>query len=145
MAPDAALDLCRERLQWAAASYGGSDLGFVVEAINQVDMPGYLLSTPETAAALVEDVASPWVGLQFDAYHAGMIGRELREALAAQLPLIRHVQLADAPGRHEPGTGRLDLTGLLHDLDAGGYDGWVGCEYRPTKATEATLGWMRRT
>ena len=142
---ETALDLCRERLQWAAASYGGSQLGFLVEAINPLDMPGYALSTPDAAAALVEDVAHSRVRLQFDAYHAGMVGRDPREVLAAQRPLIGHVQVADVPGRHEPGTGRLDLIGLLSDLDASGYDGWVGCEYQPTRATEETLEWMRRT
>lgn len=134
---------CRERLDWACRTFGGPELSFVVEAINGQDMPGYLLAEPQAAADLVGSVGSPWLGVQFDAYHAGMVGLDPRAVLAEQAGLIRHVQVADVPGRHEPGTGGLDLIGLLEDLDAHGFTGWVGCEYRPSADTESALGWMR--
>lgn len=112
----------------------------LVEAINGIDMPGYFASTPDVAASLVKAAGSPAVRLQLDQYHASMIGEDPRETLRRHFPLIAHVQIADVPGRHEPGTGTQPIAQLLRDLDALGYGGFVGLEYKPL----AGLGWLSR-
>ena len=85
---------------------------------------------------------APNAGLQYDIYHAAMMGEDPVEGLARFAPVIRHVQFADAPGRHEPGTGRVDIAACFARLDALGYAGWTAAEYRPSKATVETLGWL---
>jgi|HubBroStandDraft_6_1064221.scaffolds.fasta_scaffold174885_2 hydroxypyruvate isomerase len=115
----------------------------LVEAINNVDMPGYWASTVATAAGLVQTVNHPSVRLQLDQYHAAMAGEDARECLRTYLPLIAHVQIADVPGRHEPGTGSQPIGDFLRDLDRLGYEGFVGLEYRPLADTASSLEWMR--
>ena len=141
--PATAWERSLERLRWATAQFGGPGLSFVVEAINPTDMPGYLLGEPARAARLVWESQAAWLGVQFDAYHAAMVGQDPRACWVEQAGLVRHVQIADVPGRHEPGTGTADLTVFLAGLDAEGYTGWVGCEYHPsTPLTENPLGWL---
>ena len=114
-----------------------------VEALNARDVPGYLLDTTASAMRLIRDVGAPNLYLQFDVYHAQMAGEDLFAALEAAGDTIGHVQIADVPGRHEPGTGGIDFELLLKRLDAFGYSGWVGCEYRPLGDTRQGLGWAR--
>jgi len=114
----------------------------VVEAINPVDVPGFGLPSVADAAAFLDRArddtgAEAW--LSFDAYHAAMAGEDLDELVDRFGDRIGHVQLADVPGRHEPGTGRLDLASLLGRLESMGYAGWVGLEYVPTMASTASL------
>jgi len=116
----------------------------LVEAINNVDIPGYWAGTVAVAAGLVEAVDHPNVRLQLDQYHAAMAGEDAIECLRTYLPLVAHVQIADAPGRHEPGTGVQPITGFLGELDRLGYDGFVGLEYRPLVDTASSLLWLRR-
>lgn len=115
----------------------------LIEALNDVDFPGYWASTVATAARLVEAVNHPSVRLQLDQYHAAMAGEDARECLRAYLPLVAHVQIADVPGRHEPGTGSQPIGDFLRDLDRLGYEGFVGLEYRPLVDTASSLEWMR--
>ncbi len=115
----------------------------LIEALNDVDFPGYWASTVATAARLVETVNHPSVRLQLDQYHAAMAGEDARECLQAYLPLVAHVQIADVPGRHEPGTGSQPIGDFLRDLDRLGYEGFVGLEYRPLEDTASSLVWMR--
>jgi hydroxypyruvate isomerase len=115
----------------------------LIEAINNVDTPGYWASTVATAAGLVQSVGHPSVRLQLDQYHAAMAGEDARECLRTYLPLIAHVQIADVPGRHEPGTGSQPIIDFLGDLDRLGYEGFVGLEYRPLVDTASSLEWMR--
>jgi hydroxypyruvate isomerase len=115
----------------------------LVEAINNVDMPGYWASTVAAAAALVQSVDHPSVRLQLDQYHAAMAGEDAIECLHRYLPLIAHVQIADVPGRHEPGTGTQRIGDFLRELDGVGYQGFVGLEYRPLTDTPSSLEWMR--
>ncbi len=116
----------------------------LVENINTVDMPGYFADTVERAAALVQAVDRPNVRLQLDQYHVGMMGGDPRAALKQHRELVEHVQVADVPGRHEPGTGQQPIQAFLKDLDDLGYTGAVGLEYRPSASTEAALEWLPR-
>jgi hydroxypyruvate isomerase len=115
----------------------------LVEAINNVDSPGYWAGTVATAAALVETVNHPNVRLQLDQYHAAMAGEDAIECLRRYFPLVAHVQIADAPGRHEPGTGVQPIAAFLRELDHLGYAGFVGLEYRPLVDTASSLAWIR--
>jgi hydroxypyruvate isomerase len=115
----------------------------LVEAINNVDMPGYWANTVDAAADLVQTVGSPNVRLQLDQYHAAMAGEDAIDCLRRYFPLIRHVQIADVPGRHEPGTGTQPIGEFLGELDRLGYDGFVGLEYRPLVDTASSLAWIR--
>ncbi len=127
-------------LRFAARECALAGVDLVVEPINRVDVPGFAVATSDEAMALVGEVEG--LGLQYDLYHMAMAGEDLAEGLDRLAPAIRHVQFADAPGRHEPGTGRIDFPGLFARLDANGYRGWVSAEYRPAKRTEDTLGWL---
>lgn len=129
-------------LRYAAAELGRAGLSLVLEPINTVDVPGFVVARPAEGAALLAETGAPNVGLQYDIYHAAMMGEDPVEGLARFAPVIRHVQFADAPGRHEPGTGRVDIAACFARLDALGYAGWTAAEYRPTKATVETLGWL---
>jgi hydroxypyruvate isomerase len=115
----------------------------LVEAINNVDMPGYWANTVDAAADLVQTVDHPNVRLQLDQYHAAMAGEDAIDCLRRYFPLIAHVQIADVPGRHEPGTGTQPIEAFLSELDRLAYSGFVGLEYRPLVDTASSLDWMR--
>jgi hydroxypyruvate isomerase len=116
----------------------------LVEAINTVDMPGYFADTVDTAARLVRLAESPAVRLQLDQYHVGMMGGDALAALREYASLVEHVQIADVPGRHQPGTGNQPISAFLDELDRVGYTGFVGLEYRPLGTTEESLAWLPR-
>lgn len=119
------------------------DLQVMIEPINPRDMPGYFLNSFDLAADLIADLDLPNLKLQFDIYHRQIIHGDVLTALRELMPIIGHVQIASVPARHEPGTGELNDHLLLTELDALGYSGFVGCEYRPAGDTIAGLGWMR--
>lgn len=131
-----------ENLSWACDF--APDQSLTIEPINQHDMPGYFLSDFDLAARVIGAVGAPNLGLQFDAYHAHRITGDVAGTWAAHRELVRHVQFADHPGRHEPGTGEIDLTGFFDRLEADGFTGWVSAEYAPVGEVEAGLEWMRR-
>ena len=112
-----------------------------IEPINSYDMPGYFLNSLDTAMDVLRSVDHPAVGLQFDFYHQQIIAGDLTRSYTRAAPLIRHVQIAGAPHRNEPDAGECDPHYLLRMANALGYDGWVGCEYRPRGDTRAGLGW----
>jgi hydroxypyruvate isomerase len=130
-------------LRRAAPLAEQAGLELLVEPINATDMPGYLADTVERAVGLVEAAQSTAVRLQFDQYHVGMAGGDPVEALRQHFPLVAHVQIADVPGRHQPGTGTQPIGAFLAELDRLGYRGTVGIEYRPLGGTEESLGWLR--
>ena len=138
----------RERLvtnlRYAARELRGHGIELVVEPINDVDIPGFLVTRSPEAAGIITEVGEKNVGLQCDIYHTAMMRDDPGAILEQLLPVIRHVQFADAPGRHEPGTGTIDLPPLFELLDRLGYDGWVSAEYGPSRRTEDTLGWLPR-
>lgn len=116
----------------------------LIEPINTVDMPGYGLSSLGQAERVLDAVAHDNLWLQYDFYHMAMMGEALVENFERLLPRIAHVQIADMPGRHEPGTGEMDFGVVFAAIQRSGYGGWVGAEYRPLDGTSEGLEWMRR-
>ena len=131
-------------LRSAAAKAKTMGIRLLIEPLNSRDMPGYLLATAEQARQMIEQVGSDNLFLQMDLYHAQIMGGDLAERTRAHWPLIRHIQIAGVPGRHEPDVGEINYPYLFDLLDGLGYDGWIGCEYRPRGDTRASLGWARR-
>jgi hydroxypyruvate isomerase len=130
-----------ENLLLAADALAPQGVTVLVEPLNVHDVPSYLVGT----LAEVKDIVGRCrqrVGLQFDLYHVARMGLDPAAELKPLLPLIRHIQFADAPGRHEPGTGNLGFEAPLAVLDAGGYEGWLSAEYIPLAATSAGLTWL---
>lgn len=130
-----------ENLRFAAAVLGRAGIELVLEPLNTRDTPGFFVSTTREALALIDATGSPNLRLQYDIYHAQVMEGDLATTLATHLPRIGHIQFADNPGRHEPGSGEINFPFLFRHLDALGYAGWVGAEYRPATATEASFGW----
>lgn len=115
----------------------------MIEPINsRIDMPGYWLDDIAKGFRLLDAIDRPNVKLQYDIYHAQIIAGDLARTLEANLPRIGHIQIADNPGRHEPGSGEIHYPYLFELLDRLGYAGWLGCEYKPRTTTEAGLGWL---
>ncbi len=131
-------------LRYAADRLATVGATVMIEPINsRIDMPGYWLDSVDQGFRLLQAVDRENVKLQYDCYHAQIIAGDLTRTLAAHIRHIGHIQIADNPGRHEPGTGEINYAFLFEQLDQLGYDGWVGCEYKPLGATEAGLGWAR--
>lgn len=144
VAPEAVRRTFVANLRHAATRLGEAGLRLNIEAVNTRDIPGFWLSGTAQAAAVQDEVGAQNLFLQLDAYHARAMGEDLAGALERFLPRIGHVQVADHPGRHEPGTGETDFAAFFGLLDGGGYGGWVGCEYRPQGRTEDGLSWLAR-
>lgn len=117
----------------------------VIEAMNRIDMPDALLSDVDAAAALIRKHFPETARLMFDIYHVAMNGADIVRHFTEHQSLVRHVQFSNVPNRHEPDRGELDIDHLIAALAAHGYDEWIGAEYRPTVATEQTLGWLQRS
>ncbi len=133
-----------ENLAWAAEVAAKSRVDLLLEPLNPMDFPGYVVGTVPAALAIIAAVGAPNLGLQYDLYHAQMMQGRLADTLAGNLAGIRHIQIAGVPGRHEPdGDQEINFPHLFRQLDALGYAGWVGCEYRPRAGTVAGLGWAR--
>ncbi len=133
-----------ERLQWAADQAASDGVAILIEPINRRDMPAYFLNDFNMAADLIGESGRPNVRLQYDIYHRQILHGDVMKSLEAMLPLIGHIQIASVPLRNEPGTGELNDTTIFEHLDAIGYTGFVGCEYRPAGETVAGLEWLRR-
>ncbi|HRH14923.1 MAG TPA: hydroxypyruvate isomerase [Azonexus sp.] len=132
-------------LRFAADRLATIGVTVMIEPINsRVDMPGYWLDDVAKGFRLLEAVDRSNVKLQYDIYHAQIIAGDLARTLEANIHRIGHVQIADNPGRHEPGSGEINYPFVFGLLDRLGYDGWVGCEYKPLTTTEAGLGWLPR-
>jgi hydroxypyruvate isomerase len=129
-------------LRYAAAQLKDAGIRLLVEPINTYDIPGFYLNRTAQALAILDEVGSDNVFVQYDIYHAQRMEGELAATLARHLARIAHVQLADNPGRNEPGTGEINYAFVFAHLDRIGYKGWVGCEYKPATTTEAGLGWL---
>jgi hydroxypyruvate isomerase len=131
-----------DNLRFAADAAAEAGIRQVVEPLNVFDAPGYFLPTPEAGFALVERVNHPNCSLQYDVYHSQRMSGNLAATIAARIGLIGHVQIADSPDRHEPGTGEINYPFVLQALDDAGYDGWVSLEYRPRESTTSSLRWL---
>lgn len=130
-------------LRYAAERLGAAGLRLLIEPINTRDRPGFYLSRSTQAAEIIDAVGSENLFLQFDVYHTQVMQGDVVNNFAAQRERIRHVQIADNPGRHEPGTGELNFPFILASIDELGYTGWVSCEYAPSDSTESSLAWAR--
>ncbi len=131
-------------MRLAAREFKAAGLDLVLEPINTHDVPGFFVPRQALAAAILAEVDEPNAGLQCDLYHTAMMDDDPAAILEAHREVIRHIQFADAPGRHEPGTGRLDFARLFPLIDALGYAGWVSAEYKPSRRTEDTLSTFLR-
>ena len=129
-------------LRYAAGELKAAGIRLLMEPINNYDIPGFYLQRTAHALAVIDEVGSDNLFVQFDIYHAQRTEGELAATLAKHLARIDHVQLADNPGRNEPGTGEINYDFLFAHLDRIGYQGHVGCEYKPATTTEAGLGWL---
>ncbi len=130
-------------LKYAADKLKAAGIRLLIEPINSYDIPGFFLNTTAQAAAVLEAVGSDNLWIQYDIYHAQRMEGELAATAQKYLTRIAHIQLADNPGRNEPGTGEINYPFLFRHLEAIGYTGWIGCEYKPKTKTVDGLGWIR--
>lgn len=131
-----------DNLRYAAERLGQAGILLLAEPINTRDIPGFFLNRTEQALALFDEVGSDNLKLQYDIYHMQIMEGDLAPTIERYLARIAHVQLADNPGRHEPGTGEINYPFLFAHLERLGYDGWIGCEYKPATTTQEGLGWL---
>ncbi|ACO80462.1 hydroxypyruvate isomerase [Azotobacter vinelandii CA] len=131
-----------DNLKFAAEKLKGAGIKLVMEAINTRDIPGFYLNNTRQALAIREKVDSGNLFLQYDIYHMQIMEGDLARTLETNLAAINHVQIADNPGRNEPGTGEINYHFLFCLLDRIDYRGWVGCEYKPATTTTAGLDWL---
>lgn len=131
-----------ENLRYAAEKLEAAGILLLAEPINTRDIPDFFLNRTEQALAIFDEVGSRNLKLQYDIYHMQIMEGDLAPTIEKHLDRIAHVQLADNPGRHEPGTGEIHYPFLFAHLDRLGYDGWIGCEYKPKTTTKEGLGWL---
>ncbi len=132
-------------VEHAAERLGEAGITLCLEAINsRVDMPGFLLDTSARVMQVIESVETDNVRLQYDVYHMQIMEGDLIRTMECLLPWIAHIQIADNPGRNQPGTGEINFPRVFEALDQMGYQGWVGAEYRPTGTTSASLDWFHK-
>jgi hydroxypyruvate isomerase len=130
-------------LRYAADALGRENIRLLIEPLNAHDVPGFYLNRSAPALALIETIDHPNIWLQYDIYHMQIMEGNLAQTIQKNLPRIAHIQLADNPGRHEPGTGEINFANLFTFIDQAGYEGWIGCEYKPAGRTEDGLGWLK--
>ncbi len=132
-----------DNLKFAAKALKAAGIRLLTEPINTRDIPGFFLCRTAQALDIIKDVASDNLFVQYDIYHMQIMEGDLARTIEDNLSNIRHMQLADNPGRHEPGTGEINYGFLFDHIDRVGYDGWIGCEYKPAKGTVDGLGWIK--
>lgn len=130
-------------LRHAAEALKRAGIRLLIEPINPFDIPGFFLTRTDQALAILDEVGSDNLFVQYDIYHAQRVEGELGATLRSHLDRIGHIQLADNPGRNEPGTGEINYHWLLGHIDALGYTGTIGCEYKPRTSTAQSFGWMK--
>lgn len=142
---DEQLQLAWENVRWAADQSADANVLILIEALNTLELPGYLLDNTLDAVAFIESVDRPNVRLQYDVYHMQRMEGNLAANLRKYFPRIGHIQIADSPDRGQPGTGEINYRYILQLIDDLGYDGYIGLEYLPpTASTEASLDWLPR-
>ncbi|GAB4252752.1 MAG: hydroxypyruvate isomerase [Thermoleophilia bacterium] len=130
-------------LQYAAQKLAEAGKSLLVEALNTRDVPGFLVNGTEQTVRILDRVGASNVYVQYDVYHMQRMEGDLTRTLEGNLSRIGHIQIADNPGRHEPGTGEINYDFLFGALDRMGYDGWIGCEYVPARSTAEGLDWLK--
>jgi len=134
-----------DNLRYAAKRLAGEGITLMFEALNLYDSPGYFLSNSREAFQWVEEVASPLVRFQYDLYHMQLMEGNLINTMKANIDKIGHIQIADVPGRHEPGTGEIHYPLVLKALEEMGYSGYVNLEYVPSGKSEDSFAWLPRS
>jgi hydroxypyruvate isomerase len=129
-------------LAWAAQRLKAAGIKLLIEAINPIDIPGFFLITTRQSLDVIARTGSDNIFVQYDIYHMQITEGDLARTMERNLAMIPHIQLADNPGRHEPGTGEINYSFLFSHLDRIGYGGWIGCEYKPKAGTNKSLGWF---
>src|SRR5262249_28895943 len=148
--PPRGLDLHRaretlvENLAYAARKLRGENIRLVMEPLNTRDVPGFFVSHTDQALEIFDSVGGDNLYLQYDAYHMQVMEGDLSCTVERNLKRISHIQIADNPGRHEPGSGEINYPFIFSRLEALGYAGWIGCEYKPLAGTVAGLQWAAR-
>jgi len=132
-----------ENLRYAAGAAQQVGVLQIFEPLNTIDTPGFLLANTAQALMVLDEVGHENLKIQYDVYHAQRMEGNITHTLEQFRDQIGHIQIADSPARHEPGTGELNFPFILNHLDSIGYDGWVSLEYRPSTTTEASLGWLK--
>ena len=132
-----------ENLKYAAKRAADAGVRLLIEPINLRDIPGFFLSSTAHAERILERVGSDNLYIQYDFYHMQIMQGDLIPTFTRLKEKIAHVQIADNPGRNEPGTGEINYGFILSELDRLGYDGWVGCEYKPKSGTSEGLRWLK--
>ncbi|MCL4801053.1 MAG: hydroxypyruvate isomerase [Burkholderiales bacterium] len=140
--PERARAALVENLRFAAEKTKAAGILLVTEPVNTIDIPGFFLNRSRQALEIIDEVGSDNLRLQYDIYHMQVMEGDLARTIEANLGRIGHMQLADNPGRHEPGTGEINYAFLFGHIDRLGYDGWIGCEYKPKTATVEGLRWL---
>lgn len=141
VSPQDAREVLVANLAYAAGQLKSAGIRLLIEPINTFDIPGFFLSRTQQALDIIADTGSDNLYLQYDIYHMQRMEGELANTIKAHLGQIAHIQLADNPGRFEPGTGEINYRYLFRFLDQIGYEGWIGCEYKPRAGTEPGLAW----
>ncbi len=140
--PQQARDTLVDNLGFAAAALKTAGIRLMLEACNTRDLPGFFVNRSRQALDIIDTVASDNLFLQYDIYHMQVMEGDLAPTIKRTLDRIGHMQLADNPGRHEPGSGEINYPFLFGFIDALGYSGWIGCEYKPAGSTVDGLGWI---
>ncbi|ARL41147.1 2-oxo-tetronate isomerase [Burkholderia pseudomallei] len=135
-------DVYLRNLAHAAEAARAQNVTIVIEPINPRDMPGFFLNRQDDAQAICREVGAPNLLVQFDCYHCQIVEGDLAMKLRRDIAGIGHIQIAGVPQRHEPDVGEIHYPYLFELIDALGYDGWIGCEYRPKAGTSEGLGWL---
>ena len=141
--PNDARETFIRNLQFATARLKAVGIRLLIEAVNTRDIPGFFLTNTAQAIDIIKAVGSDNLFVQYDIYHMQIMEGDLAPTIEKHLKLIAHMQLADTPGRHEPGTGEINYDFLFSHVDKIGYQGWIGCEYKPAGKTEDGLGWAK--
>ena len=129
-------------LSYASDKLKKAGIILLIEAINTIDIPGFYLNTTKQAKEIINEVNSDNIFIQYDIYHMQIMEGNLSLTLRNNIEMIKHIQIADHPGRNEPGTGEINYKYLFEFIDALGYEGWIGCEYVPAGTTVAGLDWI---
>ncbi len=136
------IDTICHNLEWAAGQLP-SEIILLIEALNPIDKPGYLLPTPEISLAIVKEIDSPRIGILYDIYHAYQVGSDIFSIIRKDLSWVGHIQIADSPNRHQPGTGKIPFDRVFREIEMAKYEGYVGLEYQPLGTTNEALKWCQ--
>jgi len=141
--PDEARTTLVANMRHAAEELGKVGVVALVEAINTRDQPGFFVNTTAQSLGVIAEANHPNLAVLYDFYHMQIMEGDLIPTMESNMDIIRHIQLADNPGRNEPGTGEINYPSIFSFLDKIGYDGWIGCEYKPLTTTKEGLDWIK--